>query len=59
MGAGKLSINNTTGEVEYVPGAVLQASKTLTIEAKATFKSGSNTISIVVCKIPLNVTTGN
>ncbi|MCM1255862.1 MAG: PL29 family lyase N-terminal domain-containing protein [Duncaniella sp.] len=60
MAAGKLEINSATGEVTYVPGAVLVEGKTLTIEATARFNSGtSNTFSKVVCKIPLNITTGN
>lgn len=58
MAAGKLEVS-TDGKVNYVPGAVLVEGKTLTIEATATFSSGVYTVSTVVCKIPLNITTGN
>lgn len=60
MAQGELKIDNANGNVTYIPGATLTQPKTLTIEVTATFEStAGNAISVVLCEIPLTLTTGN
>lgn len=59
MAQGELKVDANNGNITYIPGAQLQEAKNLNIEVTATFQSTSgNTFSIVVCNIPLTLTTG-
>lgn len=59
MAQGELKVDANNGNITYIPGAELQEAKNLNIEVTATFQSTTgNTFSIVVCNIPLTLTTG-